>query len=259
MNTDNSNNTLVVETSEAIAQAQSAASNNAIALGEKMRAELAKLGETLGEFKAYDSANVPVEIAGTRITKCLYRADNTSGLVSSYVRLPIAHLASDLISVALPDLQDHILNWLESVEDKKIKSAHAKGQLNIFTSGLSIASIIDYLEETTEGGRLNKDKISAWFTSAFEAPLSLVVASKLGIDIEHANESELLKVMAVVKAYQIKFEVFASPKASIKTEDMEAMRKAIILCSLEQDSLALRFIARMNKIESDNKDALFAL
>jgi len=221
--------------------------------------KLASLGENLGEFKPYNSANVPVEIAGTRIVKCLYRADNTTGLESSYCRIPTAHLSSSKIADKANDLSEHVANWLESVEDKQIKAAHGKGQLNIFTTGLSIDSLIAYLEETTEGGRLTKEKIAAWFNVSFEAPLSEIVANKLGVSLLEANENQLVNIQRVVNAYKSKFELFASPKASIKTEDMEAMRKAINLCGLLDDSLASRFMVRMDKIEAASKDALFAL
>lgn len=245
------------------ASIESNASNGAIARGQSMRADLARLGETLGEFKPYDSSNVPAEVSGTRLVKCLYRSDNKEGLASSYTRVPTAHLNTDLIKAALDEsgssLLEHVQYWLESVEDKQIKAAHAKGQLNVFVSGLSIERLVAYLEETTEGGRLNGDKINTWFDSNFEAPLSEIVAAKLGFSLLDATEAQLLKVASVLKAYKAKFAQFASPKASINDVDIEAMRKAIALCNLQDDALAIRFNARMDKMQADSKDALLAL
>ena len=93
--------------------------------------ELAKLGEILGQFKAYDSQLPIAEIAGTRIVKCLYQVNSKTGKKmqeNSYVRIPCKHLTEELIVSSIASLSPYILSYLQELEAGMIKEEHKNNE-----------------------------------------------------------------------------------------------------------------------------------
>lgn len=220
-----------------------------------VEAELAKLGEVLGQFKAYDSQLPIAEIAGTRIIKCLYQVNpktKTKARDNAYVRVPTKHLTEEHIVSRVAELSPFILAWLQEQEDKAIKEDHRKGSLQVFTQYLSLDKLLEALEESLESSRLNKDKINAWFTDKLEDTLCDKFGAKMGIT-DSSTESELLRLAALVQAYKVKFAMLASPKVFLKEEDCAAMIRVIEVSEEAASSvLGQRFISKLkglNKVE----------
>lgn len=223
---------------------------------------MATLGERMGEWKAYDSQLTIPEIAGTRIVKALYqtnKATNKKLRENSYVRLPTSHITEEVIVARISELSPYVLSWLQELEAIELRAAHKKGQINVFTDGLSLDAIIARLEESETGARLNKEKIEAWYDSYLLNSLTMLFAAKMGIT-DTASEEQLAKLEIVLNAYKAKFASLASGKVYIKESDCKAM---IVVIRSDDDAaaslLGMRFISRLEKMQEKEDDLLLAL
>lgn len=223
---------------------------------------LAGLGEELGKFKAYDSQLTIPDITGTRIYKCLYQASTKGGTKAqenAYVRIPTKHLTEEHIVASIAELTPHILGWLQGIEDTMIKDTHKKGGLQIFTQYLTLDKLIEQLEASNEGSRLNKEKIEAWYTSTVQDELAELFATKMQLT-ESSSEAELAKLELVLNAYKMKFTSLAGGKTYIKPDDCAAMISVITGCPTAAASLiGIRFVARLEKMSSKEDETLLSL
>lgn len=234
--------------------------------GQEMMEDLEKLGETLGDFKAYDSQLSIAEVKHTRIVKCLYKAtkdSKTGELVesknaNSYVRIPTKHLTEEHIIAEIKNLAPHVLTWLQSLEDGMIKDAHKAGQLKIYPQTLSLGKLIEKLEEENTSARLTKEKIEAWFDEVILEVLSVKFADKMGLN-ESSSDEELNKLEAILNAYKAKFSSLAGGKTFIKEADCLAMIGVIKNCEADETALGSRFIARLEGMNKKEEDLLLAL
>jgi len=211
--------------------------------------ELEKLGEKLGDYHFYDPLNPPVEIAGTRIVKCIYQKDKEGNKPkeSAYVRIPCKHVTEEIIVNQITELSSYVLSYLQTVEDKMIKADHKKGSMRVYTEFLTLEKITEYIEETEQSARLSKEKIELWFDECLAESLMIRCMEKLGND---ASENDILPI---IEAYKNKFSLLASPKAFIEKDDCIAMIDKI--ADLE-DILSKRFVVRLEKMQEKNKTLL---
>lgn len=234
--------------------------------GEEMRAELAKFGEVLGAFKPYDSQLPLSEIKHTRIVTCLYKAtkdSKTGELVpskwsNSYVRIPVSHLSEEVVKANIDELAPYVVSYLRSIEDIMIKESHKNGLLSVYCEGLNLAKVLEKLDETDSGSRLNKEKIEAWFVDTLQDALAAKFADKMGLN-ENSSEAELARLEAILEAYKAKFASLASGKTFIKEADCLAMIGVIKNCEAEETSIGSRFLARLEKMGTKEEDLLLAL
>ena len=229
--------------------------------GQAMEAELAKLGETLGDFKAYDSQLPIAEVKGTRIVKCLYQVnkDGKKAQDNSYVRIPCKHLTEEHVVSRITELAPFVLGFLQTEEDLQIKDLHRKGGLNVHTEYLNLDKIIEALEAKQISGRLNKDMIESWFTDKLEDSLAILFADKMGLS-DSSSKEEFNKLELVLGAYKAKFASLASPKVFIKEQDCEAMVNVIKQAEGENISLiGSRFITKLESMGKKIEETLFSL
>lgn len=224
--------------------------------------QLALLGEKLGEWKAYDSQLVIPEITGTRIVKALYQKNPKTGekaQENSYVRIPTKHMTEETIVSRVAELSPFILDWLQEIEALAIREEHKKGALTCFTEYLSLDKIIEALEAKQQSGRLNKEKITAWFNDYVQDELALKFAAKLQIT-DQSTEADLHKLETVLVAYKTKFETLASPKTFMKEEDCLAM--ITVINSIEKASSSLlgkQFVAKLQAMSKKQDETLLSL
>jgi hypothetical protein len=229
-----------------------------------LTAELSKLGEVLGAPKPYDSQLPIAEIAGTRIVKCLYQVSKTGANAgkkkqeNTYYRLPVKHLTEELIVSRIAELSPYVLGYLQEIEDKEIKAYHAQGGIAVRCESLSIDKIIEALEASEAGARLNKEKIEAWFVAELQDSLAVAFAERLGIS-ESSSEAELEKLEMVLNAYKAKFASLAGGKTYIKEADCIAMIAVIVKADAESSLLGKRFIARLEGMKKKEDDLLLSL
>ena len=224
---------------------------------------LEALGEKLGQFKAYANDLPIAEITGTRIVKCLYQINKKTGekvADNAYVRIPTKHLTEQTIIDRISDLAPYILNYLQSEEDKIIKEDHRKGALQVYTEYLTLDKIVEALEISGNSGRLNKEKIEAWFTAIMYEPLLLLVADKVAPGRSEFTPAEEYKIELSINAYKELFISLASPKTVLPENCREALINVITKCGAESDFLGSRFIKRIESMsKNDNNDLLLGL
>ena len=226
-----------------------------------MNNDLAKYGETIGEFKPYDSQLPITDIRETRIVKCLYQISPKTGkkiAENSYIRVACKHLTEEMIVSRISELAPFMLSYLQSVEDKMIKEYHVAGLLRLTTGNLTLDKIIDKLEESEVSGRLNKEQIETWYSEAINDNLAVIFAGKMQID-ENSSEQQLAKLELVLNAYKAKFASLASPKVYIAESDCLAMIEVVKQCKAENSLLGSRFIAKLGKMSEKQEDLLMSL
>ena len=214
--------------------------------------------EALGEFLPYDSQLPIKEVKDTRIVKCLYQVI-TSGInkgkkkgINSYTRIPSNHLTEEVIISRVAELSPFILEWLQSVESEGIKKYHSAGGSKVFLAGLSLDSIIETLEESSLGGRLNKEKIKEWFDEVVKPNLALLFADKLGLDTNdldsNFNQANREKLEKVLELYSIKFQSLAGGKTFIEKADAKSMIDVIKGTEADISLLGKKFIIKLTKM-----------
>jgi hypothetical protein len=223
--------------------------------------ELAALGEVLGKANPYDSQLPLADIAGTRIVKCLYQVNKKTGkkaAENTYYRIPCKHLTEELIVERIAELSPYVLAWMQEVEDKEIKGYHSQGGIDYHVDGLSIDKIIEALEASEQGARLNKEKIEAWFVAEVQDSLAVAFAEKLGLN-EQSSEEQLSKLEMVLNAYKAKFASLASGKTFIKEADCIAMVAVITKAAAQDSLLGARFIKRLGSMKKKEDELLLSL
>ena len=222
---------------------------------------LEKLGEKLGEFKEYSNQLTIPEITGTRVVKLLYQVNKATGKKlreNSYVRIPVKHLSEEHIVSRVAELAPFVLTWLQELEDKEIKLGHSRGLLSLHTEGLSLDKIIEKLEESNAGARLNKEKIAAWFNAEMQEMLVVLIADKMGIS-DTPSVEQLAKLEQIVAAYREKYESLAGGKTNLGKEDCLAMIDVIKKCEADGTMLGSRFIVKLQIMSEKDKEILFSL
>lgn len=231
-------------------------------IGLESATTLESMGESLGEWKAYDAQLPLVEIAGTRIVKCLYKADKDGKRTheNCYTRIPSGHLTEEVIVEQIAELAPYVLSFLQEWEDKGIKIAHRSNQSRIYTEYLTLDKVIEALEESEQGARLNKDKISAWFSAHISDSLLVLFTDKMGItDLDSITVDQAAKLELVLGAYMKKFCSLASGKTFLKSPDRVAMIGVIEKCEAQNTLIGSRFIRRLEGMTEKQEDILEAL
>lgn len=224
--------------------------------------QLAKINEPFGTYKAYDSKIELTEITGTRVVKCLYQMNAKTGKKhreSEYVRIPTAHITEQVVIEGIERLAPYLVGYLQSVEDKMINADHRKGALSVYTDGLTLDKIVEHIESTEAGSRLNKEMLTLWFTDHVANKLGDLFAAKLGFDPETISDDEMQKLIKIVQAYQVKFEALASPKVSVKPEDCAAMIKVIDQCEVAGTSIGSKLKIKLDTLSKIQVEDLAAL
>jgi hypothetical protein len=238
--------------------------NTGILATATMSETLAALGETLGQWKPYDSQLPMAEIKGTRITKALYKLNtktNTIAGTNSYARIPTKHLTLSSVIDNADKLAPYVLDYLQGIETLMLKEQHKNGQLNVFTDGLSINRLINKLDEGSENSRLSKVDIETWFDASISSALEVLFADKMGID-EDSGESVFLILEKKISAYKAKFASLAAPKPFIKEADCIAMISVMEKCEPDENTRSLlgsRFITKLGTMHNEKEEQLEAL
>lgn len=228
---------------------------------ELVSIQLEKLGEKLGEYKPYDPQLPIAEIDGTRIIKCLYQVNSKTGkkvAENSYVRISTKHLTEEIIVDKVIELAPYILNFLEDKENEMIRNDHKNGILNVFIASLGLDKIINKLDLDEAGSRLTKERVEVWFKAEVLDDLTILFATKLGLD-DNSSEEELEKLDMILDCYKKKFISLASNKVLIKEEDCSSMINVIKSCEAEGSLIGRRFIGKLEKMSIKKEDLLLSL
>ena len=219
----------------------------------------AQVGEILGKFYPYDSTNPPLEASDSRIVKIIVRqrkngSNETDTSGSKYVRVPNSHIVEDTVKDKLEVLLPYFVDYLLGIEDNIIKEQYKKGVTSIYTDGLSLDRVVNYLEEQESSSRLNGEVIADWFDKELKEYLQVAFAEKLGLD-----SPDDMKLVPVLEAYLNKFKSIASPKTSLVEEDREALLKVLKLSEADKSVIGKRIVKRIENMKEKESDLLLSL
>jgi len=216
----------------------------------------------LHTFKPYISDSVVGIPEGQRMVKCLYKLNkktNTIGGDNSYVLIGESHLAEQVMVQEAEQLAPYVAAYFQGVEDEIIKKHHKEGGKGFSPAFLSLAKILEHLDNAGQGDRLNKEKIEAWFGSEMQLPLAAAFADKLGMS-DTPTPEELAKLEQITGVYKAKFASLASGKTAYRKEEAESLQKALEVTSALDGALGARFYGRLEKMKlATSNDLLAAL
>ena len=216
--------------------------------------------QELHTFKPYDP-QLPIKVeAGTRLVKCLYKLNKKTQTVAgenSYILVPESHLSEQVMVENAAMLAPYVAAYFQSVEDGMIKEYHKKAGKGFSDSFLSLAKILESLDNAGQGDRLNKEKIEAWFNSDMQEGLVEAFAAKMNIGTDsEPSELELEKLAAITGVYRAKFASLASGKTAYRKEEAEQLQKALEVTRNVDSVLGARFYGRLEKMKTATAENL---
>jgi hypothetical protein len=191
---------------------------------------------------------------GQRLAKVTYKTINDKdnpmyGIKRDSQCVSIPMIAVGDIRNNLTALEPHVIEYLQSVQDKIIREKIDAGSKSISTEEISVASMIEWLESNNESGRLTKESVGKWFDESIGEMLAVVLADKLGVS-STPSDKESAQIMAVVGTFKDKVSSLAGGKTSYEPKMCDSLIKCLELAPAG-DALASRFMVRLNKMKED--------
>lgn len=192
--------------------------------------------------------SVPFE--NQRLCKVTYKARKGTAQKFPNVCVSVPTLQGVELSDAQMDrLIPHLVSMMENAQDGIVRSLYEStdGSLtSVSDEEISVDQIISYLETEAAGGRLTKELIEQWFTSAAQTNCAELVATKLGTEVDNP------KVAQHVNAYRAVFSSLAGGKTLLSTAQIRGCK--IVLESLEElDDVGTKLMARLTSMETPKK------
>lgn len=171
----------------------------------------------------------------------------------------VACITDGLIKENLTVLLPFFRSYLESVQDAIFKAMLEESYSKAFVVAeeIGIPAIVDFLNTSSESGRMTKESVGIWFDSAITENLMVILANKWGISDNPSKEEEA-RVFAVVKAYREKVSSLAGTKTHFNTKEKAQILKCLELAK-EDDFLAKKFIQRVQGMDDKAVELLEAL
>lgn len=213
--------------------------------------------EVTYKFAAYDP-QLPITVDKTeRVVKCLYKEtkDKVTGKIkkagiNSYIKVPTAHLNTEVVQKELVTLLPILIQYLQTEEDKIIKEAHRTGSIGFGASYFSLNKVIEFIETETQGARLNSEQIHTWFEEDVEELLMVAFAEKSGVSIANPTEAELAKLQLISEAYKAKFGSLASGKTHYRKEDVELLQKVLDITGATKGVIGAKLYSRLEGMKA---------
>ncbi len=221
--------------------------------------------ETAGQFFPYNAiAGTPVAPQGFRQVTINYKqtaamkAKGTEAKENVYVTVPSTHISVAQVTENIEVLAPFVSAYLSSVEDSTIRAYHKDGGTQVFTDLLSLAKILETIEET--GSSINGEQITEWFTTSCAGSLLEVLASKSGCDKpEDLSAEQGSKVKQVIESYLAQFISLASGKTMLPVAQRERLAKCLEITGADTSALGIRFTSRFAKMAAKEVEALASL
>lgn len=206
-------------------------------------------------FMEYDpKAPVTTNTAGYRVAKVMYKMNmKTKTVAGENSCMILPHVTADDVHAHLDALTKHIVSMLESEQDKIIKGYHLDKVTFVEPDQVSIEAIIEALEAVAVSGRINKEMIQEWFDAYMLDGLSILIAEKLGCDIELLAEPAS-KLAMQVKIYADSYAKMASNTTQYQPEQAtllkQAIEKAIDTDEGKQAVMTAKMVDKLDKMIS---------
>lgn len=183
---------------------------------------------------------------GQRLVKVTYRekSEKTSVCVS------IPTIPETEIIDNSANFVDHIKDWLESMQDKMVRSLYESGRVQISDEEIELKAIIEWMDQESNGSRLTKEIIGKWFDDNLKEILIVAFAEKMMIT-DNANEEQMKRLEQVVNVYREKIASLAGGKTVFSAEIANKLLIALELGDSD-DLMVIRFKSRFEKMKETN-------
>jgi hypothetical protein len=176
---------------------------------------------------------------GQRLAKIGYKKtkDQPSPLPSVCVSVP--HLTKEQIDGNITALYPHIGEFLAGVQDKVIRSLYesAGGTLkSVSDEEISVVACIAFLEAESTGNRMTAESVGAWFDGVLRDNLSVVIATKLGM--EDMNDAQMETINKHLSGYRALFCGLTGKNVFYQPAQVQGLVRALEVCSVDDETSA---------------------
>ena len=212
---------------------------------------------------AYESGKTKA-LAGQRLAVFTYKTSQDKESLwygikrpSKAVSLPAVH--PEEVTRALPLLMPHIIAMCHGVQDKimREKLDASSDLLHIAGVDINMDSILAYLDDSNESGRLTKETVATWFDGAIADNLMLALAERMGVS-DTPTDAQSAQIERLVGEFKNKVAGLAGGKTSYEPKLCESIKKVVALAPAG-DPLATRFTARLDKMIADSANSVSLL
>ena len=199
---------------------------------------------------AFDSAKSQA-LTGQRLAKIRYKTTAKQAAKFPSVCVSVPPLADAEIMENLPALKVHIRAMLEAAQDGVIRSLYevSEGRLSsVQDQDISVVACIGYLNAESEGGRLTKETIDAWFDASLGEYVTALIVEKLGYGEDLTPEQEHT-VSRHVKGYKDMYSALAGGKTIYQPNQIASLRRVLGLVDSSEvgEKLDARLVGMLSK------------
>lgn len=195
---------------------------------------------------------------GQRLAKVTYKVDKTTGIKPESVCVSIPGISTDDVMNKFEEFMPHVIALCERTQDLIIRNIHESKNVNVSDDEITVAKILEFLNEESTGGRITKKDASDWFDSVLSDPLTLALASKLGVS-EVPTKEQSDKITKLVEDFRNNISALTAGNVKYDPPVCEVMRKALAFAPAE-DMMRVRFEKRLDnmthKVHTSIMDAL---
>ena len=221
--------------------------------------------ETAGQFFPYSTiAGTPAAPTGFRQVTVNYKQTASMKLKkvaakeNVYVTVPADHISVAQVVENIETLAPFVSAYLSSVEDSTIRAYHKEGGTQVFTETLTLAKILETIEET--GSSINGEQITEWFTEFVAESLLNVLADKMGAEDAYSlDKDQKSKAEQVIQSYLAQFISLASGKTMLPIAQRDRLAKCLEITGADTSAMGIRFTSRFAKMATKEAEALASL
>ncbi len=199
---------------------------------------------------AFDSAKSQA-LSGQRLAKIRYKTTAKQAAKFPSVCASVPPLADSEIMDNLPALKVHIRAMLEQAQDGVIRSLYevSEGKLSsVQDQDISVLACIGFLNAESEGGRLTKETIEAWFDSNLGEYVTALIVEKLGYSDDLTPEQEHT-IGRHVRGYKDMYSALAGGKTIYQPNQIGSLRRVLGLVDSSEvgEKLEARLVGMLSK------------
>ncbi len=202
-------------------------------------------------FAPYDAKAPIAPATGNRLSKVQFRGDQAKKFKPVFIE--VAEISEDTINENMTVLMPHLMNLVTATQDTIVREHHTSGYLEVSADAISFDAIVDKLESTGEG-KLNKEKIQAWFDADVKDLITVAFADKWGYS-DTPSEQEEKKLAELVTTYRNNYAALAGASSSFLPDTCNSMIKVLEVTEANSTSIGKRFVARLAKMR-DKKEVV---
>lgn len=189
-------------------------------------------------------------LSGQRLAKIGYKGRGSNAAKFASVAVSVPYLQAEDITENLTKLLPYIGNMLENTQDAIIRARYESngGKLEtVSDSDIDVRSCIAYLAAESEGDRLTKATLEAWFDADVAETVFVLVAEKLGFTSADPTPAQGVRINQSVTAYKAIISSLAGGKTMLQTPQITSLRK--VLDAIPTDDVSVKLDARLTAME----------